>query len=423
MIGFLGLFISSYFLIVLTTFCLSDRHFNRLASNVSRSNKISAKNRFALSLIVSLLPALWIAMLYLAIRSPYYLGAFATLSIFFAVLILIEVVLRIAGNKPNLEIDLFETSFETWSQLEPLWGKKYVTVDFHDQYKFHYRNYKPKLVGNFLVATGSEQGDIAVVNNFRLTVGCPQVFNSTIHLLGGSTTFCAESPNELTYASILQVLVNEQYRDIRVLNYGFSGATLPRLVERIEQSAVKNDDLVIAYLGINEAAHLMIRKSTVMVKFFRLIPRYDELMTVLSQKSLVAEWLKSATVKQRLKMNFAGHAAVENGLGRLVEFCDNSGALLIFILQPSLFTKKSFSKYEIELLKNSNSEFIHLMKICYERIEEILRAKTSQRVVFNSAIALMDDCEISPYIDTFHVNDSGNQIIAESIFDLVKGLR
>ena len=233
MIDFLVLFSASYFLIVVTTFCLSDRYFNRLANNVSRSNKISAKNRLALSLIVSLLPALWMAMLCLATRSPYHLGAFVTLSIFFAAVTLIEIVLRIAGNKPNLEIDLFETSFETWSQLEPLLGKKYVTVDFHDQYKFHYRNYKPKLIGNFLVASGSEQGDIAVVNNFRLTVECPRVFNSTIHLLGGSTTFCAESPNELTYASILQGLLNEKYKDIRVLNYGFSGATLPRLVERI----------------------------------------------------------------------------------------------------------------------------------------------------------------------------------------------
>ena len=423
MIDFLVLFSASYFLIVVTTFCLSDRYFNRLANNVSRSNKISAKNRLALSLIVSLLPALWMAMLCLATRSPYHLGAFVTLSIFFAAVTLIEIVLRIAGNKPNLEIDLFETSFETWSQLEPLLGKKYVTVDFHDQYKFHYRNYKPKLIGNFLVASGSEQGDIAVVNNFRLTVGCPRVFNSTIHLLGGSTTFCAESPNELTYASILQGLLNEKYKDIRVLNYGFSGATLPRLVERIEQSEVKNGDLVIAYMGINEAAHLMIEKTKVMVKFVRLIPRYDELMSVFAQKSLVAEWLKSATVKQHWKMNIAGVAALENGVGRLVAHCNKSGASLIFILQPSLFTKKLSSNYENNLLKNVNFEFRRLIKICYERIDEMLQAKTSQKVAFNSAIALMDDCETSPYMDTFHVNDSGNQIIAEFIFDLVKGLR
>ena len=138
MIDFLVLFSASYFLIVVTTFCLSDRYFNRLANNVSRSNKISAKNRLALSLIVSLLPALWMAMLYLATRSLYYLFAFVILSKFFAAFIMIEVALRIAGNKPNLEIDLFETSFETWSQLEPLLDKKYVTVDFHDQYKFHY---------------------------------------------------------------------------------------------------------------------------------------------------------------------------------------------------------------------------------------------------------------------------------------------
>lgn len=327
--------------------------------------------------------------------------------------------LRISGNKPNQEIDLFETSFEKWSQLEPLIDKPYVTKDFHSQYKLHYRNCKPQLVGNYLVPSGSEQGPIAVVNNFRLTVSCPPVFNSTIHLLGGSTTFCAELPNELTYASMLQVQLNEKYQDIRVLNYGFSGATLPRLVERIEQSDVKKGDLIVAYIGINESAHLMIEKNTSVVKFFALIPKYSELVSVLSKKSLVIEWLKSATVKQRWKANISGQVAFENSVNNLIEFSSKSGASLMFVLQPSLFTKKLYSKYEIELLKQANFEFDQLMKICYAKIEEILKAKASKNVVFESAISLLDNCKRSPYIDTFHVDDSGNQIIATFIFDTV----
>ena len=421
--NFLVLYLLFYFVVVLIILCFSDRYFNRLSNNVSRSNKISVQNRFALSLIISLLPALWIATLFLATRSLYYLGTFAFLTVFLAIYVLIEIALRVGGNKPNLELDLFETSFEQWSQLEPLLGKKYVTPDFHNQYKYHYRNYKPKLVGNYLVPTGSNQGQITVANDFRLTVGCPQLFNSTIHLLGGSTTFCAESPNELTYASILQGLLNDEYQDIRVLNYGFSGATLPRLVERIEQSEVKEDDLVIAYIGINEAAHLMIAKSTAISKLFRLIPKYGELISVLAQKSLLAEWLKSATVKQLWEINSDGRINFENGLTRLVEFCNKSDASLVLILQPSLFTKKVASSYEIELLKQVNLNFYRLMKACYKEIEEILRAKIGQKVFFNSAITLMDSCKISPYIDTFHVDDSGNQQIAECIFDLVKRLR
>ena len=423
MVDFLVVYFLFYFFVVLIIFCFSDRYFNRLSNNVSRRNKISVQNRFALSLIISLLPASWMATLFLATRSLYYLGTFAFLTVFLAIFILIEIALRIGGNKPNLEVDLFETSFEHWSQLEPLLGKQYVTPDFHNQYKSHYRNYKPKLVGDYLVPTGSDQGLITVANDFRLTVGCPRVFNSTIHLLGGSTTFCAESPNELTYASILQALLNDEFQDIRVLNYGFSGATLPRLVERIEQSEIKKDDLVIAYIGINEAAHLMIAKSTAILKLFRLIPKYGVLISVIAQKSLIAEWLKSATVKQLWKINSDGRINFENGLTRLVEFCNNSDASLLLLLQPSLFTKKVASSYEIELLKQVNFNFYRLMKVCYEEIEEILQAKIGQKVFFNSAITLMDSCKISPYIDTFHVDDSGNQKIAECIFDLVKRLR
>lgn len=408
---------------VILFFSFSNRYLNQLSNKVIRSNQISAKIRFALCSIFSLLPALWIVMCYQATRSRFYLGAFIILNLLLVFFVLIEIVLRIGGNKPKLEIDLFETPFEIWSQLEPLLGKKYATLEFHNQYKSHYRNFKPKSVGKYLVASGSGDGLIAVVDNFRLTVGNPQIFNSTVHLLGGSTTFCAESPNELTYASILRGLLSEDYQSTRVLNYGFSGATLPRLVERIEQSDVRDNDYVIAYIGINEAAHLMNEKSIEVNQFFRLIPKYIELISVLAHKSLVAEWLKTATVKQHWKANISGHATLQNGVSRLVKFCGETDASLIFVLQPSLFTKNSSSKYENELLKSTNSEFRHLMKNCYELIEEMLQANTSQKVVFKSAIAIMDSCENSPYIDTFHVDDSGNQIIASFIFNLVKGLR
>lgn len=95
------------------------------------------------------------------------------------------------------------------------------------------------------------------------------------------------------------------------------------------------------------------------------------------------EWLKSATVKQRWKANISGQVAFENSVNNLIEFSSKSGASLMFVLQPSLFTKKLYSKYEIELLKQVNFEFDQLMKICYAKIEEILKAKASKNVVLN----------------------------------------
>jgi lysophospholipase L1-like esterase len=346
-----------------------------------------------------------------------FLALFFLFNVFFVVCAVLEISLRSGGNEPDLGIDLFETTFKEWSAIEPHQGKKYITPDFHDEYKHHYRSFKPRNTGLYLVPSGSESGSIIVSDGFRQTVGNPNSVSSTIHVLGGSTTFCAETPNNLTYSSILQAKINIQFKNVRVLNYGFSGATLPKLVERVELSSVNSQDFIVAYIGINEAAHLMITERKKILGPFKWLPRFDELVTVLSRKSLVLEWLKNTTIDRKWEIFDEGIFEVERSLDRLIEFSEKRGVFLLLVLQPNLFTKKMYSKYEHELLNHTSTEFKNCINISYDKLEKLFFSKKSPKLVFRTAVSLMDKFEISPFLDTFHVNDEGNAAIADFIFD------
>jgi hypothetical protein len=150
---------------------------------------------------------------------------------------------------------------------------------------------------------------------------------------------------------------------------------------------------------------------------FKWLPRFDELVTVLSRKSLVLEWLKNTTIDQKWEIFDEGIFEVERSLDRLIEFSEKRGVFLLLVLQPNLFTKKMYSKYEHELLNHTSTEFKNCINISYDKLEKLFLSKKSSKLVFRKAVSLMDQFEISPFLDTFHVNDEGNAAIADFIFD------
>lgn len=396
------------------------RKFNRLPGGAPRTNQIQFKILVSISIFVALLPTTWSVLLYLSFFDPKYLVGFLILSCIFIIFLASEFALRGTGKMPHLEPNLFETSFESWAGIEPHLDKDYVTVGFHNDFKNHYRRFKPKQGSKYMYATGSETGSITVSNQVRTTVGNFAVHVSSVHIIGGSTVFCAETPDHLTIASILQEKLNSISRIYKVINYGFSGATLPRLVERLQHTELRDNDVIVAYFGINESAHLMISKRESVSALFRFVPRYAELISTLSEKSLMFEWLKNLTLTQEYKVSNSASSAVESAIDSLIRLSEGKRIKLYLILQPSLLTKSTYTKYESEIIRRTSTEFIIAMRECYAKIEAILCSKSAPTVESLSAVNLMDHCSQSPYLDLFHVNSDGNQLIANYIFDCLK---
>ena len=409
-----------YLLLGVCTAGFLEQQLNRLPGGARRTNQIQFKILVAISFFVALLPTTWSLLLYSSFFDLKYLVGFLFLSCIFIVFLASEFALRSTGKTPHLEPNLFETSFESWASSEPHLGKDYVTVSFHNDYKNHYRRFKPKQGSKYMYATGSETGSITVSNQVRTTVGNFDMCRSSVHIIGGSTVFCAETPDHLTFASILQEKLNSISRLFKVINYGFSGATLPRLVERLQHTELQDTDVIVAYFGINESAHLMTSKFESVSAPFRFVPRYAQLIKILSEKSLMFEWLKNLTLKQAYKISNGGSSAVDSAIDSLIKLSEGKGIKLYLILQPNLLTKSTHTKYESEIIRRTSTEFRSAIRECYAKIEEILCSKSAPTVVSLCAVDVMDNCSQSPYLDLFHVNSDGNQLIANYIFGCLK---
>ena len=94
---------------------------------------------------------------------------------------------------------------------------------------------------------------ISIVNGRRLTAGQPHKFERSCFLLGGSTIFNAQVPNNLTIASQMQQLFSSLSQNLTVHNLGLSGATSDNRVRFMrEKLTLSPNDVVILYFGVND---------------------------------------------------------------------------------------------------------------------------------------------------------------------------
>ena len=79
-----------------------------------------------------------------------------------------------------------------------------------------------------------------------------------LFLLGGSTTYCMQVPDDLTYASQLQqrLAAIPETRDIEVVNVGVGSAVTLQEVERLEYEIRRNNvpDFCVFFDGMNDSA-------------------------------------------------------------------------------------------------------------------------------------------------------------------------
>ena len=94
---------------------------------------------------------------------------------------------------------------------------------------------------------------ITIVDGRRLTVSQPQKLERSCFLLGGSTVFNAQVPNNFTIASQMQQFFNSSSHNLTVHNLGLSGATSDnRLKFMRENLMLRPHDVVILYFGVND---------------------------------------------------------------------------------------------------------------------------------------------------------------------------
>jgi hypothetical protein len=238
-------------------------------------------------------------------------------------------------------------------------------------------------------------------------------------IFGGSTTFCAEVPDRLTHASILQRMLNERDSGLIVKNYGKSAATSTDRVKvlRTIDDLTKND-IVIFYVGINEAG-VGFTQRDLPIGLIAKIPELGNALQKISKYSRIADLLFRKFVFGGIEISESSKFKAETEFRQAMEeaelFTTRSGAKFVPVLQANLFTRNPSTDYDQTLAKMYGSELGVVMPEMYDRLLPVISSYEN----FGDAREVMNNLEPSPYFDWMHVNAAGDQRIATFMRDLL----
>lgn len=274
------------------------------------------------------------------------------------------------------------------------------------------------LNGLHLKSVNFESPKFNIVDGWRLTTEQPPEATSNLYLFGGSTVQCIEVQDRDTICSNLQRLLNSSSESIKVNNRGVSGMTVRANQTELAKLRLKADDIVIIYFGANDSK-LDVYLQTANVPF-RFIPGYTKVLGFLriKLKFRVAEWIWLETVKpadRTLKNAELNAQDVEVALNDMNHQVLGVGAMFFALLQPNVFTKKSYSKRDLEIHNRSKIN-PRIVKIQYNEYIKRLSKYPWFRPITDS----LDTHPDTPYLDWCHLDASGNNLVSRSMFDLIK---
>ena len=366
---------------------------------------------------------------------PFAIG-FATYLIL-VVLLIVELLLRILNKLDKSEINLqdkvrlvsdgtqlkaaaFYNSFDYIKQLESAKNDENLSSEFWaelTQYRdrgMFARDFDKVIIGNADV----NGKFINVTDGLRYTPSQPSDSVGKIHLFGGSTIFAYEVTDEHTPSALLQKQINATGSKIAVLNHGVGGSTIGDCLRRLKLVSLAKNDIVLFLIGDNDIGINSPRKL-VGRGLFKLIPFWGKLVLVSKSYSMVFKWLFFETVEYR----FTDLETNPDLLKKTVEdYCQISDYLksldirACFFLQPNLYTKVLLNEFEFRLKLTYPKHWERTVVSGFKVLRESLKDKTD----FLDISSVFDNKSGSYFLDWAHVNSSGNKIIADEMFKVLK---
>lgn len=243
-------------------------------------------------------------------------------------------------------------------------------------------------------------------------------------MVGGSTTFGAGSTSDYTtIPSILQVKLQEANptKNIEIINAGIPFADSFREAYYIKNRILEFDpDIIIIYDGWNDAFHKRIYDKAIQeidnqegykIKF-KNFPFYRTpfvINKILGQNS---------NEDSKIEKN-NNHEIISNWRNNWLDLCETGnqkGFKTIIVVQPLVGTgNKILSSYESKYLNDSKSDIIEIIYGLTTQLE-ILETTCFSTADFTNAL---DEISEPIFYDQGHMNDHGNEIIAEKFFNLL----
>lgn len=267
---------------------------------------------------------------------------------------------------------------------------------------------------NRLSAVDFEGTEFSIRGRERTTTNQPDSFTNEILCYGGSTTFCMEVADSHTWCSILQRrLLDQNHSQYRVRNLGIPGTPgLERIMTFKLTAKPQKGDVAVFFFGDNDSGWKQYGRRN--GRIHRHLPVHLRFLLRLSDHSELAGWIYgelSPRHLQRLAVEMAETtiAAAEE----VNEFANSTGAKVLFVLQPNIYTLTKPETWDIKIINATASDHRLVLASAYGRFLEWI-SKTDIAV---SAIHLFCEESPSPYMgDALHVNSRGNHMIGDFIF-------
>jgi hypothetical protein len=269
----------------------------------------------------------------------------------------------------------------------------------------------------------------------RATTFQPPAASHTVWMLGNSTLFGYEVPDELTIPSQLQRLLNAAYGPhYRVVNLGQTGLGIPQNLRLLKRLPVRPGDIVIAYEGLSEGFTLRLSEETRRDR--TLAGKACNWLTSGSLRSLggwglihlYCRWAESSItmgiVDPAQPMIEQTGQMVEDYLTEAYRYTTERGADYYHFLPPHIWSKLP-SVYERSILNNpiltplgTAQSFALMWPALQSARDRLAKAGICSYDLTNILNrARTEGHEL--YLDFIHVNEEGNGLIAQAIFSVI----
>ena len=271
-------------------------------------------------------------------------------------------------------------------------------------------SFRQTSVGDVRTSVDFDGRYIDVVHGLRRIEPVPANSTRRIVAFGGSTTFCAEVPDSLTWSSQLAQRVFD--REIEVINAGFSGATFADRENAFKGLGLTNsDDVAIFFVGVNDA--VIGNQVNQVVGPLTRWPRLRRLIEVTLSWSNLGRIVLDRSQQLSYDITATSTEAVERfrlALLRAEEAALAKNVRLLVVLQPSRLIE---TRFIWGTLKESIEEsYIESFRDFYRLL--IDSPEFQGRIVDGTRI--FDSLNESPYLDYMHVQEEGNEAIASFMY-------
>jgi GDSL-like Lipase/Acylhydrolase len=242
-----------------------------------------------------------------------------------------------------------------------------------------------------------------------------------VAISGGSTVFGWRVLDLDTIPENVQRLLPHTARKITVYNFGIEGATLEAelLTLKIFRE-IYALDAVLFYSGSNDVLKAYWEATTGRREFENFIASGFELAKAARRVNALLEGVNSSSLAKFESEKVPGilrNNPLRRGVVAAEDYCRAAELDCVFVLQPTLATRKNHPAGEARLAKTYDILFPVMAMLTRQMYRDAMSVGPDDRIY--DLTGVFDNRASAFFTDHIHVNEDGNRVVAEALVPIL----